>query len=66
MEEEGFLPYETSIGGFLNRSFTSTVQDCILLHQPDVGVDDEKETIATSQQAAVREEFTSPTEKRQQ
>ena len=41
-------------------------QKYILLPQPDVGVDDEKETTATSQQAAVREEFASPTEKRQQ
>ena len=51
--------------GFLRLNCTSTEQD-ILLHQPDVGVDDEKETNATSQQAAVREEFASPTEKRQQ
>ena len=36
-----------------------------MLHQPDVGVDDEeKESTATLQQAAVREEFASPTEKR--
>ena len=53
--------------GFLNPNFISKEQECILLHQPDVGVDDdEKETTATSQQAAVREEFVSPTEKRQQ
>ena len=52
---------------FLNPNSTSTEQECVLLHQPDVGVDDdEKETTATSQQAAVREEFASPTEKRQQ
>ena len=39
-------------------------QECALLHQPGVGVDDdEKETTATSQQAAVREEFVNPTEK---
>ena len=38
-----------------------------MLHQSDVGVDDdEKETTSTSQQADVREEFVSPTEKRQQ
>ena len=60
-------PFETSINGFLNPTFTSTEQECALLHQPDVEVDDdEKETTATSQQAAVREEFVSPTEKRQQ
>ena len=59
--------FETSMDGFLNPNFTSTEQDCALLHQPDVGVDDdEKETTATSQQAAVREEFVSPTEKRRQ
>ena len=53
--------------GFLHSNFTSPEQECILLHQPDVGVDDEKETTAaTSQQAAVHEEFASPTEKRQQ
>ena len=28
-----------------------------MLHQPDVGVDGEKEATATSQQAAVREEL---------
>ena len=66
MEEEGLPPFETSIDGFLNQNFTSTEQECVLLHQPDVGVDDEKETTATSQQATVREEFASPTEKQQQ
>ena len=67
-EESGAsrAPFKTSIDGFLNPNFTSTEQECVLLHQPDVGVDDEKETTATSQQAAVREEFASPTEKRQQ
>ena len=60
-------PFKTSIDGFLNPNFTSTEQECVLLHQPDVGVDDdEKETTATSQQVAVREKFVSPTEKRQQ
>ena len=59
-------PSKTSIDGFLNPNFTSTEQWCVLLHQPDVRVDDEKETTATSQQAGVREEFASPTEKRQQ
>ena len=60
-------PFKTSTDGFLNPNFTSTEQECALLHQPDVGVDDDdKETTATSQQAAVCEEFVSRTEKRQQ
>ena len=60
-------PFKTSIDGLLNSNFTSMEQECVLLHQLDVGVDDdEKETTATSQQAAVREEFASPPEKRQQ
>ena len=58
--------FKTSIDGFSNTNFTSTEQLCVLLHQPDVRVDDEKETTANSQQAAVREEFASPPEKRQQ
>ena len=67
-EESGALrtPFQTSIDGFLNTNFTSTEEEYGLLHQRDVGVDDEKETVATSQQAAVSEEFASPTEKRQQ
>ena len=64
--EASRAPFKTSTDDFLNPNFTSTEQDCVFLHQPDVGVDDEKETTATSQQAAVREEFASPTEKRQQ
>ena len=60
-------PFKTSIDGFLNPNFTTTEQKCALLHQPDVGVDDdEKETTSTLQQAAVCEEFVSPTEKLQQ
>ena len=66
MEEEGLFPLETSMDGFLHSNCTSTEQEYILLHQPDVGVDDEKETSANSQQAAVCEEFASPTKKRQQ
>ena len=51
----------------LNQNFTTTEQKSALLHQQDVGVDDnEKETITTTQQAAVRKEFVSPTEKQQQ
>ena len=64
MEEEEIFSFETSMDGFLRSNFTSTEQECALLHQPDVGVDDdEKETTTTSQQATVREEFVSPTEK---
>ena len=45
---------------------TSMEQECALLHQPDVGVNDnKKETTTSTQQAAVREEFVSHTEKRQ-
>ena len=49
-------------------------QECALLHQPDVEVNDNRvqpevrmddNNDATTQQAAVREEFVSPTEKRQ-
>ena len=66
MEEE-IPPFETSMDSFLrsNANFTSTEQESALLHQHDVGVDDdEKKTTTTSKQAAVREEFVSPTEKR--
>ena len=63
-DNEGVLPLETSVDGFLHSNFTSPEQECILL-QPDVGVDDEKETTATTQQAAVREEFARPTKKQQ-
>ena len=64
-EEKGLFPLETRMDVFLRSKCTSTEQEYILLHQPDVEVDDEKETAATSQQAAVREEVASPTEKRQ-
>ena len=66
MDEKSVFPFETSIDSFLCSNCSSTEQDYSLLHQPDVGVDDEKETTATSQQATVREEIASPTEKRQQ
>ena len=62
--EEIFL-IETSMDIFLHSNCTSLEQECILLHQPDVGVDDEKKTTATTQQAAVHEEFASPTKKQQ-
>ena len=66
MKEEETSPFETSMDGFLHSNFTSPEQESALLHQQDVGVDDdEKETTATTQQAAVREEFVSPTEKLQ-
>ena len=64
-EEENFFPLETNMDSFLHSNCTSTEQEYILLHQPDAGVDDEKETTATSQQGAVHETFASPTEKRQ-
>ena len=51
---------------FSHSNRTSTEQEYVLLHQPDVGVDDEKETTATSQQAVVCEEFASSTKKGQQ
>ena len=61
--KEEIVPLQASVDGFLHLNCTSLEQECILL-QPDVGVDDEKETTATSQQVAVREER--PTKKRQQ
>ena len=63
-EEDGILPLETSMDGFLHSNCTSLDQECIL-HQPDVGVDDEKETTTTTQHAAAREELARPTKKRQ-
>ena len=74
MEKEETFPFETSMDGFLRSNCTSTEQECILL-QPDVGVNDNKvqpevgmddRNGATTQQAAVCEEFVSPTEKRKQ
>ena len=41
MEEERF-PVETSMNGFLRSNYTRIEQECILLHQPYIGVDDEK------------------------
>ena len=62
MEDEIFS-FEASTDGFLNQNFTSTEQESALLHQQDVGVDDnEKETTTTTQQAAVRKEFVSSTD----
>ena len=65
--EDNFFSFEASTDGFLNQNFTSTEQESALLDQQDVGVDDnEKETTRTTQQAAVRKEFLSPTKKQQQ
>ena len=61
MEGEIFS-FETSMDGFLRSNFTSTEQESALLHQQEVGMDDNND--ATTQQAAVREEFVSPREKR--
>ena len=61
---EEIFPLKTSMDVFLHSNCTSPEQECILL-QPDVGVDDQKETTATTQQAAAREEFARPTKKRQ-
>ena len=61
----GIFSFEASTDGLLDKNVPSTKQEePALLHQQDVGVDDnEKET---TQQAAVRKEFVSPTEKQQQ
>ena len=65
--EDKIFSFEASTDGFFNQNFTSTEQESALLHQKDVGVDDnEKETTTTTQQAAVRKEFVSPTKKQQQ
>ena len=63
MEEEEIFPFETSMDGFLRSNCTSTEQEYILL-QSEVGMNNSND--ATTQQAAVREEFVSPTEKQQQ
>ena len=67
--EEDIFSFETSMDmdGSLDKKFTSTKQESALLHQQDVGVNnDEKETTTNTQQAAVRKEFVSPTEELQQ
>ena len=71
--QEEMFPFETIVDGFLRSNFTSMEQEYILLQsnvgvndnrvQPEVGVDDNNDT--TTQQTPVREEFVSPTEKRQ-
>ena len=61
MKDEIFS-FEASSDVYFNQNFTSTEQESA--HQQDVGVDDnEKETTTTTQQADVRTEFVSPTEK---
>ena len=62
MEKEIFS-FETSMDGFLRSNFTSMEQECASHHQPEVEMDDNND--ATTQQAVVREEFVSPTGKRQ-
>ena len=64
--EEDIFPFETSMNGFLHSNFTSTEQESTLLHQQDVGVDDDEIKETTTQQAPVRNEFVSPTEELQQ
>ena len=72
IEEEETFPFETIMSGFLRSTCTSSGQEYNLL-QLNVGVNDNRVQIevgmedhndATTQQAAVREEFASPTEKR--
>ena len=64
-EEEEPFPPETSMNGFLHSNFTSPEQECILL-KSDIGVDGNDEAAASKVQAGFREEFATPTEKRQQ
>ena len=64
-EEEEIVPLQASLNEFLYLNCTRPEQERNLL-QPDVGIDDKTKTTATSQQAAVREEFARPTKKRQQ
>ena len=56
MEEEEIFPFETSMDGFLRSNCTSTEQEYILLHQSDIGVDDNDEATASKIQAGAREE----------
>ena len=44
MEEEIFT-FETSMDGFLRSNFTSTEQESALLHQQDIGVDDDEKKL---------------------
>ena len=56
MEEEGILPLETNMDGFLHVNFTSPKHECIMF-EPDVGVDDNGESITSKVQADPSEEF---------
>ena len=56
MEEGDIFPFETSMDGFLRSNCTSTEQEYILLHQSDIGVDDNDEATASRVQAGAREE----------
>ena len=62
-ETEEIVPLQASVDGFLRLNCTSPDKECILF-QSEVGVDDNNQ--ATSQQAAVREEFARPSKKRHQ
>ena len=63
----GIFSFEASTDGLLDKNVTSTKQEePALLCQQDVGVYDEKKETSTTQQAAVRKEFVSPTKKQQQ
>ena len=64
-EEEGLLPLEIDVDGFLYSNCASPEQECILLHKPDVAGRRQERNYDTSQQAAVREECARPTKKRQ-
>ena len=66
MEDE-IVSFKAGTDVFFNQNFTSTEQESALLHQQDVRVDEnEKEITTTTQEAAVRKGFVSPTKKQQQ
>ena len=56
MEEKEKSPFETSMNGFLRLNCTSAEQKYILLHQSDIGVDENDEATASKVQAGAREE----------
>ena len=53
-EEKRVFPLETSMNGFLRSNCTSAEQEYVMLHQPDVGVNDEKETTFTTSRCSRR------------
>ena len=60
--DESLFPFEASTDGFLDKNVTSTKQEePSLLHQQDVGVDDNEKETTTTEQAAAHEESTRPT-----